>query len=565
MAEGTVREQLERLLAERILVLDGAMGTMIQQLRLQEADFRGERFREHAHDLKGDNDVLVFTHPEAIRRIHEQYLEAGADIIKTNTFNSTSVAQADYGLESLVYELNLAAARLARQAADEWTARTPGRPRFVTGSIGPTNKTLSISPDVGNPAFRALTFDQLRDAYAEQASGLIDGGCHCLLVETIFDGLNAKAALVAIQDVDPEGRVPVMLSATIADRSGRMLAGQTIDAFWVSVAHAAPLTVGINCALGAREMRPYLAELARVATTYVSNHPNAGLPNAFGQYDEQAPETAGFMRDFAAAGLVNLVGGCCGTTPEHIRAIVQAVDGLPPRRIPTLDGRPSRRSPHTVFAGLETLTIRPDSNFQMIGERTNVSGSARFRRLIQEGNYAAAAEVAVEQVRGGANVLDVNMDEGLLDAEQAMTHFLNLIATEPEIARLPIMIDSSKWSVIEAGLKCVQGKPIVNSISLKEGEEEFLRRARRVRQYGAGLVVMAFDEQGQADTIERKVADLPAGLHAADRSGWTSTRTTSSSTPTSWPSAPGWRSTTATPSTSSRRRGASRPAAPAPR
>ena len=505
MAQGHIREQLERLLADRILILDGAMGTMIQQLRLQEAGFRGERFAGHSHDIQGDNDLLVLTRPDAIARIHQQYLEAGADIIKTNTFNSTSVAQADYGLDSVVYELNATAARLARQAADEWTARTPARPRFVAGSIGPTNKTLSISPDVGNPAFRALTFDQLRDAYVEQVRGLIDGGCDCLLVETIFDGLNAKAALVAIRDVDPDDRVPVMLSATVADRSGRTLAGQTIDAFWVSVAHANPLTVGINCALGAREMRPYLAELARVATTYVSNHPNAGLPNAFGQYEEQPQDTAGFMRDFAASGLVNVVGGCCGTTPDHIRAIAQAVEGLRPRRIPTLDGRPSRKTPHTVFAGLEVLTIRPDSNFQMIGERTNVTGSARFRRLISDGNYAAAAEVAVEQVRGGANILDVNMDEGLLDSEQAMTHFLNLIATEPEIARVPIMIDSSKWSVIEAGLKCVQGKPIVNSLSLKEGEEEFLRRARHVQQYGAGFVVMAFDERGQADTIDRKV------------------------------------------------------------
>jgi 5-methyltetrahydrofolate--homocysteine methyltransferase len=505
MAEGSVRERLERLLAERILLLDGAMGTMIQQLQLQEADFRGGRFSQHARDVKGDNDLLVLTRPEAIARIHHEYLGAGADIVKTNTFNSTAIAQADYGLASIVYELNVAASRLARQAADEWTARTPARPRFVAGSIGPTNKTLSISPDVGNPALRAVTFDQVRDAYAEQVRGLIDGGCDCLLVETIFDGLNAKAVLVAIQDVDPGGRVPIMLSATVADRSGRMLSGQTIDAFWVSVAHANPLTVGINCAMGAREMRPYLAELSRVATTYVSNHPNAGLPNPFGQYDEQPQDTAGFLRDFAAGGLVNIVGGCCGTTPDHIRAIAQAIEGLPPRRIPTLDGRPSRKTPHTVFAGLEVLTIRPDSNFQMIGERTNVTGSARFRRMIRDGNYAAAAEVAVEQVRGGANILDVNMDEGLLDAEQAMTHFLNLIATEPEIARLPVMIDSSKWSVIEAGLKCVQGKPIVNSLSLKEGEEEFLRRARRVQQYGAGFIVMAFDERGQADTVERKV------------------------------------------------------------
>ena len=500
-----IRTRLEGLLSKRILVLDGAMGTMIQRHKLTEGDFRGERFKSHPKELRGNNDLLVLTRPEIILDIHRQYLEAGADIIETNSFSGTSIAQSDYGLESVVYELNLEAARLARTTADESTARTPGHPRFVAGAIGPTNKTLSISPDVNDAAFRAVTFDQMKDAFAEQVRGLIDGGVDLLLVETIIDTLSAKAALLAISDVDPEGRVPIILSATITDRSGRTLSGQTIDAFWVSVMHAHPLAVGINCALGAREMRPYLAELSRVATTFVSSYPNAGLPNAFGQYDQHAPETGELVRDFAVSGFVNLVGGCCGTTPDHIKAIADAVAGVPTRAIPTADGRPSFKSPHTQFAGLEVLTIRPDSNFQMIGERTNVTGSKRFQKLIKDGKFGEAVDVALDQVRGGANLIDVNMDEGLLDSEQAMTHFLNLIATEPEIARLPIMIDSSKWTVLEAGLKCVQGKPVVNSISLKEGEEEFLKKARRVQQYGAGVVVMAFDETGQADTIRRKV------------------------------------------------------------
>jgi 5-methyltetrahydrofolate--homocysteine methyltransferase len=500
-----LRPLLERLLSERILVLDGAMGTMIQRHKLTEADFRGERFASHPRELRGNNDMLVLTRPDIIRGIHDQYLEAGADIIETNSFSGTSVAQSDYALEPFVYELNRTAATLARQAADAWTAKTPGTPRFVAGAMGPTNKTLSISPDVNDAAFRALTFDQMKDAFAEQVRGLIDGGCDVLLVETIIDTLSAKAALLAIAEVDPDARVPIMLSATITDRSGRTLSGQTIDAFWVSVTHARPLAVGINCALGAREMRPYLAELSRVATTYVSSYPNAGLPNAFGQYDQHAPETGELVRDFATSGFVNIVGGCCGTTPDHIKAIAEAVEGVATRKIPTSDGRPTFKAPHTQFAGLEVLTIRPDSNFQMIGERTNVTGSKRFQKLIKDGKFSDAANVALDQVRGGANLIDVNMDEGLLDSEQAMTHFLNLIATEPEIARLPIMIDSSKWSVLEAGLKCVQGKPVVNSISLKEGEEDFLRKARRVQQYGAGVVVMAFDEAGQADTIARKV------------------------------------------------------------
>ncbi len=494
--------QLDRLMTERILVLDGAMGTMLQRARLEEADFRGERFRTHAHDLKGNGDVLSLTRPNVVRSIHDAYLEAGADLIETNTFTCTAVAQADYGLEAFVYEMNVAAARLARAAADDWSRRTPERPRFVAGSMGPTNKTLSISPDVNNPALRGATFDQMAAAYAEQARGLIDGGVDVLLVETIFDTLNAKAAIVAIQEVfDEKGvELPLMISVTITDRSGRTLSGQTLDAFWISVRHARPLSVGLNCALGAHEMRPYLAELSRLADTWVTCYPNAGLPNAFGQYDEQAAETAALLEDFARSGFVNIVGGCCGTTPDHIRAIAAAVRTLPPRR------RPPASEPYTQLAGLEPLTIRPDSNFQMIGERTNVTGSARFARLIRADQYTEAGDVAVEQVRAGANLVDVNMDEGMLDSELAMTTFLNLIATEPEIARVPVMIDSSKWSVILAGLKCVQGKPVVNSISLKEGEDDFLAKAQLVRRFGAAVIVMAFDETGQADTIERKVA-----------------------------------------------------------
>jgi 5-methyltetrahydrofolate--homocysteine methyltransferase len=497
-----LRQRLEQLLAERILIMDGAMGTMIQRHRLGEADYRGARFQDHPRDVQGDNDLLVLTRPEVIERIHHAFCEAGSDIIETNTFTATAIAQADYGLESIVYELNIQAAKLAKKAAAEWTVRTPGKPRFVAGSVGPTNRTLSLSPDVNDPAFRPLTFDQLKAAYAEQVRGLIDGGVDLLLIETIFDTLNAKAAIVAVQEVfDEKGRaLPIMISVTITDRSGRTLSGQTVEAFWTAVAHAEPLSVGINCALGASEMRPYLAELAKISTTYVSCYPNAGLPNAFGEYDEQPETTAGLLQEFAASGFVNILGGCCGTTPEHIRAIAQAVDGMRPRDIPA----PQQR--FTQFSGLETLTIRPDSNFIMIGERTNVTGSRRFAKLVKVGDFTAALAVALDQVRGGANILDVNMDEGMLDSEQAMTTFLNLIATEPEIARLPIMIDSSKWSVIEAGLKCVQGKAIVNSISLKEGEEDFLKKARMVKRYGAGVVVMAFDEVGQAETVERKVA-----------------------------------------------------------
>jgi 5-methyltetrahydrofolate--homocysteine methyltransferase len=511
-----VRTTLEALLAKRILLLDGAMGTMIQRHALTEADFRGERFQGHPRDLRGDNDLLVLTQPGVIAGIHREYLEVGSDIIETNTFNSNAISQSDYALEPVVYEMNVAAAGLARAAADEWTARTPDKPRFVAGAMGPTTRILSISPDVNDPAFRNMTFDELRDAYKEQVRGLIDGGCDLLLLETIVDTLNAKAGVVAIEEVFEEKgvRLPLMVSATVTDRSGRTLSGQTIDAFWVSMAHTRPLSVGINCALGARDMRPYVADLARVADCAVSCYPNAGLPNAFGEYDERPADTGGYLEEFARSGFLNIVGGCCGTTPDHIAAIARAVRDVPPR--PTgpspaavaaspaeTEAAPPRL---TQFAGLETLTIRPDANFQMIGERTNVTGSARFARLIRAGNYAEAAAVALDQVRGGANLIDVNMDEGMLDSERVMTDFLNYIATEPEIARVPIVIDSSKWSVILAGLKCVQGKSVVNSISLKEGEHDFLQKASVVRRYGAGVVVMAFDEKGQADTIDRKVA-----------------------------------------------------------
>jgi 5-methyltetrahydrofolate--homocysteine methyltransferase len=493
--------RLDALLARRILVLDGAMGTMIQRHGLVEADYRGERFRGHGHDLQGDNEVLVLTRPDLVREIHDAYFAAGSDLVETDTFGATAIAQADYGLESAVREMNVTAARLAREAAAAWTARTPDKPRFVAGAIGPTNRTLSISPDVNDPTFRTVTFDQMKAAYAEQVRGLVEGGCDVLLVETIFDTLNAKAAIVAIEEVfEAAGvRLPVLVSVTITDRSGRTLSGQTIDAFWTSIAHARPFAVGVNCALGAREMRPYVAELAALAPCWTLCYPNAGLPNAFGGYDEVPETTAGLLREFAGSGLVNLVGGCCGTTPDHVRAIAAAVADLPPRP------RPAPVEGHTRLAGLETLVIRPESNFIMIGERTNVTGSARFAELVKKADWAAAASVAADQVRNGANLIDVNMDEGMLDSEQAMTTFLNLVATEPEVARVPVVIDSSRWGVIEAGLKCIQGKGVVNSISLKEGEEEFCRKARLVQRYGAAVVVMAFDEVGQADTVERKV------------------------------------------------------------
>jgi 5-methyltetrahydrofolate--homocysteine methyltransferase len=496
---------LHNLLADRILVLDGAMGTMIQRLKLSDAQFRGSRFKDHPSDLKGNSDLLVLTRPDDIADIHSQYLEAGADLIETNTFTATSVSQADYGLQALAYEINVQGARIARQVTDEWTRRTPDRPRLVAGAMGPTNRTLSISPDVNNASFRAASFDELREAYTEQALGLIDGGAHVLLLETIFDTLNAKAALVGIEDAFDRRhtRLPLMISVTITDRSGRTLSGQTLDAFYVSMEHAKPFSIGLNCALGAREIRPYLAELARIATCYVSCYPNAGLPNAFGQYDERPDETAALLREFAESKFVNFIGGCCGTTPDHIRKVAAAVAGAAPRTRPADVDTPFHGL--SRYSGLETLVLRPESNFQMIGERTNVTGSKRFSRLVLAGDWSGAADVALDQVRGGANILDVNMDEGMLDSERAMTEFLHYIATEPEIARIPVMIDSSKWTVIEAGLKCVQGKAIVNSISLKEGEADFLAKARTVRRYGAAMVVMAFDEQGQADTVERKV------------------------------------------------------------
>ncbi len=504
------RTALEQAAAERILVLDGAMGTMIQRRKLGEADFRGERLASHACELKGNNDLLVLTRPDVIVEIHREYLEAGADIIETNTFSSQAISQADYALESLSYELNVAGARLARQAVDEFAAATPGRPRFVAGAMGPTTRTLSLSPDVNDPSARSTTFDQMRDAYRDQVRGLMDGGVDALLIETITDTLNTKAALIACaEEFDARGaELPIMISVTITDRSGRTLSGQTVEAFWTSIRHSRPFSVGINCALGARDMAPYIEQLAKVADTRISCYPNAGLPNAFGDYDEQPPETAALLEDCARRGWLNIVGGCCGTTPDHIRAIAAAVRDLPTRQVPSPGDPADGASPvkYTELAGLEPLTIRPDSNFQMIGERTNVTGSARFARLVKTGDYATAVQVALEQVRGGANILDVNMDEGMLDSEHAMTTFLNYLATEPEVARVPFMVDSSKWSVLEAGLKCVQGKPVVNSISLKEGEADFLAKARTVRRYGAAVVVMAFDETGQADTVARKVS-----------------------------------------------------------
>jgi 5-methyltetrahydrofolate--homocysteine methyltransferase len=494
-------EAIRDLLDERILVLDGAWGTMLQAAGLAPRDYRGEVFGEHPHDVAGDPDILNLTRPDLILDIHRQYLAAGADITTTNTFTATSIGQADYGLQGSVRDMNLAGARLARQAADEAGgaagAAGAARPKLVAGSVGPLNVTLSLSPQVDDPAFRTVSFDHVYAAYAEQMAALAEGGADLLLIETIFDTLNAKAAIAAARDVAPQQ--PLWISVTIVDLSGRTLSGQTVEAFWTAIEHANPLIVGVNCSLGAAEMRPHVEDLARLAGTYVSSHPNAGLPNAFGGYDQQPHETAGLLRDFAKAGLVNVVGGCCGTTPAHIEQIAAAVAGLPNRTVPAIRGS-------SRFSGLETFEIGPDTGFVMIGERTNVAGSARFRRLVEAGDNQAAVDVALEQVRGGANLLDVNMDADLLDGEQAMTSFLNYIATEPEVARIPVMIDSSRWTVLEAGLKCVQGKGVVNSISLKEGEEEFLERARRIRSYGAGVVVMAFDEKGQADTIERKVS-----------------------------------------------------------
>ncbi len=487
------------LLTQRLVILDGAMGTMIQRHRLGEAEFRGARFAEWRSDLRGNNDLLSITQPRIIADIHREYLLAGADVISTNTFNSTPVSQGDYRMEGLVGELNLEAARLARRVADQVGAET-GRPRFVAGALGPTGRTASLSPDVNDPGFRNITFDELVDGYSTAVRALVEGGVDLILIETVFDTLNAKAALFAVREVlDQAGvELPIIVSGTITDASGRTLSGQTTEAFWNSIRHARPAAVGLNCALGGKQLRPYVEELSRIADTYVCAYPNAGLPNAFGEYDETPEQTADILREFAASGFLNLVGGCCGTTPDHIRAIASAVAGLAPRVIPRIP-RACRLS------GLEPLTIDADSLFVNVGERTNVTGSAKFRKLIEANDYAAAVDIARQQVANGAQIIDVNMDEGMLDSQAAMKKFLSLIAGEPDIARVPVMIDSSKWSVIEAGLKCVQGKSIVNSISLKEGEEAFLAHARKVMRYGAAMVVMAFDEAGQADTIKRKV------------------------------------------------------------
>jgi 5-methyltetrahydrofolate--homocysteine methyltransferase len=491
------RQRLEAVLRERIAVLDGSWGVLIQrELRGEEA-YRGERFRDHSHDVAGDPDLLNLTRPEVVRRIHDDYFAAGADIATTNTFTATTIGQADYAFGAdAVRDLNLEGARLARRAADDWTARTPDKPRFVAGAVGPLNVTLSLSPKVEDPAYRAVTFEQVRDAYAHQMAALREGGVDLFLIETVFDSLNAKAAIVAAGDVAPD--VPLWVSFTAIDKSGRNLSGQTVEAFWVSVEHANPLIVGVNCSLGAAEMRPFVEDIAGMATTWVAWYPNAGLPNEMGLHDERPEDTSRLLGEFAHEGLVNVVGGCCGTTPDHVRAIAAAVAGAAPRVVPERRGV-------TRFSGLEPFAITPETNFVMIGERTNVTGSARFRRLIEGDVFQEALNVALEQVRGGANLLDVNMAADLLDGVQAMTTFLNLLATEPEVARLPIMVDSSRWSVLEAGLKCLQGKGVVNSLSLKEGEEAFLEQARTVRRYGAGVVVMAFDEQGQADTVARKV------------------------------------------------------------
>ena len=492
---------LRAALAQRILVLDGAMGTMIQSYALDENDFRGERLRAHPKDLRGNNDLLTLTRPDVIAEIHRGYLEAGADLLETNTFNAQVISQSDYGMEDVVYELNVAAARLARREADAVTARTPERPRFVIGVLGPTNRTASLSPDVNDPGFRNVSFAQLAAAYRTQAEGLIEGGVDLLMVETIFDTLNCKAALFAVRSLLDELKldVPLMVSGTITDASGRTLSGQTVEAFWNSVRHADLFAIGLNCALGAAQLRPYVEELSRLANLPVSCHPNAGLPNAFGGYDQTPAEMAALMGDFARSGFVNLVGGCCGTTPAHIRALAETVAGARPRAVPDV-------APICRLSGLEPLNIRPDTLFVNIGERTNVTGSSRFAGLIKAGNYEAGLEVARHQVENGAQIIDVNMDEGMLDAEAAMERFLRLVAAEPDIAKVPVMVDSSRWDVLELGLQNLQGKGIVNSISLKEGEAEFLARARLVRRYGAAVVVMAFDEQGQADTADRKVA-----------------------------------------------------------
>ena len=498
MAASDLTASLTHRLSQRILILDGGMGTMLQNAQLSEEDFRGERFRAWPSDLKGNNDLLALTCPDVVARIHRDYLEAGADILETNTFNSTRLSQADYGMEDLVPELNRESARLAREVCDAVAAETDV-PRYVAGVLGPTSRTASLSPDVNDPAKRNVTFDELRDNYYEAASALIEGGADLIMIETIFDTLNAKAAIYALEELfdDLDRRLPVMISGTITDASGRTLSGQTTEAFWNSVRHANPLSVGLNCALGAEELRPYLEELATKADTFVSAHPNAGLPNEFGEYDQTPEEMAAIVGEFAQSGLVNIIGGCCGSTPDHIRAIAEAVHSMAPRQVP-------ERSKACRLSGLEPFNIEADSLFVNVGERTNVTGSARFKRLIVEEDFTTALEVALEQVENGAQIIDINMDEGMLESQEAMVRFLNLIAGEPDIARVPIMIDSSKWDIIEAGLKCVQGKAVVNSISLKEGEAAFREQATKCRRFGAAIVVMAFDEEGQADTFARK-------------------------------------------------------------
>jgi len=498
MAASALTATLTERLVQRILILDGGMGTMLQNAQLSEAEFRGERFSDWPSDLKGNNDLLVLTCPDVVTRIHRDYLEAGADIIETNTFNSTQLSQSDYGMEAQVREINFEAARLAREVCDAVASET-GTPRYVAGVLGPTSRTASLSPDVNDPSKRNVTFDALRENYLEAATALVEGGADLILIETIFDTLNAKAAIYALEEMfEARGeRTPVMISGTITDASGRTLSGQTTEAFWNSIRHAKPFSVGLNCALGAKELRPYLAELADKADTFVSAHPNAGLPNEFGEYDQTAEEMSGIVAEFAESGLVNIIGGCCGSAPEHIRMIAEAVADMAPREVPT---RPAA----CRLSGLEPFNIDADSLFVNVGERTNVTGSARFKRLIKEDDYTTALEVALEQVENGAQVIDINMDEGMLESQEAMVRFLNLIAGEPDIARVPIMIDSSKWEIIEAGLQCIQGKAVVNSISLKEGEAEFREHATKCRRFGAAIVVMAFDEEGQADTFARK-------------------------------------------------------------
>ncbi|MBL4820201.1 MAG: homocysteine S-methyltransferase family protein, partial [Gammaproteobacteria bacterium] len=493
-------QTLGAILADRILVLDGAMGTQIQGYKLQESDFRGDRFKNHGCDLVGNNDLLSLTRPEIITQIHRQYLEAGADIIETNTFNSSASSQSDYQLQDLVYELNFESATLARQACDEFNKLTPHKPRFVAGVVGPTSKTASLSPDVNDPGFRNTSFQALVTDYSLAVRGLMDAKVDIILIETVFDTLNAKAAIFAVQACfEAAGQtLPVMISGTITDASGRTLSGQTVEAFCNSMAHANALSIGFNCALGAEQLRPYIEEASSLLPCFLSTHPNAGLPNEFGEYDQSPDEMAAIIEEFASQGFLNIVGGCCGTNPEHIRAIVKAVEKYPPRKLPTIE-------PKCRLSGLEALNIDANSLFVNVGERTNVTGSARFARLIREEDYDTALDVALEQVESGAQIIDINMDEGMLDSLGAMERFLLLIASEPDISKVPIMIDSSKWEIIEAGLKCIQGKGIVNSISLKEGEEEFIARARLCLRYGAAVVVMAFDEQGQADSLQKKM------------------------------------------------------------